>query len=130
MASNSIIAPATYAGVRAARRGARPEVIRTARLTRRGRILVKGVLGSALAAVVAATAVRIATAATSEPTRLDAPPATVTVVVQPGDTLWSIASRLNTPEDPREIVSEIKEVNQLASSRIMPGDVLIVPLHR
>lgn len=130
MASNSIIAPATYAGVGAARRGARPEVIRTARLTRRGHILVKGVLGSALAAVVAATAVRIATAATSEPTRLDAPPATVTVVVQPGDTLWSIASRLNTPEDPREIVSEIKEVNQLASSRIMPGDVLIVPLHR
>lgn len=130
MASNSIIAPATYAGVGAARSGARPEVIRTARLTRRGRILVKGIMGSALAAVVAATAVRIATAATSEPTRLYGAPATVTVVVQPGDSLWSIASRLNTPEDPREIVSEIKEVNQLASSRIMPGDVLIVPLHR
>lgn len=130
MATNSIIAPAPYAAVRSARASGLPEEFRTARLTRRGRALVNLTLGSLLAAVVVATAVRIAAAATAEPIGADAAPATVTVVVQPGDSLWSIATRLNTPEDPRKIVGEIRALNQLASSRIMPGDVLVIPLHR
>lgn len=130
MATNSIIAPAPCVVVR----GARPRGIaggfRTTRLTRRGRTLVTVAVGSALAAMVATTAVRIAVAAGAEPVVAGGPAATVTIVVQPGDSLWSIARRLNTPDDPRKVVGEIRALNQLASALIMPGDVLVVPIHR
>lgn len=130
MATNSIIAQVPCAAVRGARPSGIAEGFRTTRLTRRGRTLASVMVGSALAAVVATTAVRIAVAAGAEPTPSDGSAATVTIVVQPGDSLWSIARRLNTPEDPRRVVDEIRALNQLTSTRIMPGEVLVVPLHR
>jgi len=47
--------------------------------------------------------------------------------VQPGDTLWTLAERLDPAADPRVIVTEIKHANALASSAITPGQVLSVP---
>lgn len=48
------------------------------------------------------------------------------VVVQPGDTLWSIA-RVQVPdEDPRDVVGSMRELNQLDSADIFPGQVLTV----
>lgn len=50
------------------------------------------------------------------------------IVVQPGDTLWSIA-RIQVPdEDPRDVVGIIKELNELSSAEIFPGQVLTVEL--
>lgn len=46
--------------------------------------------------------------------------------VQPGDTLWSIAVE-TFPGDPREGVWELKERNDLSSSTIVPGQVLVLP---
>jgi LysM repeat protein len=46
-------------------------------------------------------------------------------VVQPYDTLWSIAA--GGYADPREGVWEIKQRNDLAGSTIVPGQVLILP---
>ena len=46
-------------------------------------------------------------------------------VVQPRDTLWSIAS--NGYSDPRQGVWEIKERNGLESVTIVPGQVLVLP---
>ena len=46
--------------------------------------------------------------------------------VQPGDTLWSIAER-TFPGDPREGVWELRERNGLASTTIVPGQVLRLP---
>jgi cytochrome c oxidase assembly protein Cox11 len=46
--------------------------------------------------------------------------------VQAGDTLWSIAVR-TFPGDPREGVWELKERNHLASTTIVPGQVLVLP---
>jgi LysM repeat protein len=46
-------------------------------------------------------------------------------VVQPYDTLWSIAA--TGYADPREGVWEIKERNGLESSTIVPGQVLVLP---
>jgi hypothetical protein len=46
-------------------------------------------------------------------------------VVQPYDTLWTIAARGYA--DPREGVWEIRERNGLASATIVPGQVLVLP---
>jgi LysM repeat protein len=46
-------------------------------------------------------------------------------VVQPADTLWSIAATGYT--DPREGVWEIRERNGLEGTLIVPGQVLILP---
>ena len=51
---------------------------------------------------------------------------TVQYTVQPGDTLWSIASAGNAG-DPRAGVAAIRHVNDLASDTIRPGDVLLLP---
>ena len=46
-------------------------------------------------------------------------------VVQPYDTLWSIASAGYA--DPREGVWEIRERNRLEGATIVPGQVLLLP---
>ena len=49
--------------------------------------------------------------------------------VQPGDTLWKIA-RMHLPDgmDIREFIFEIKKANDISTSIIHPGDVLLLPL--
>lgn len=46
-------------------------------------------------------------------------------VVQPYDTLWSIAAR--SYSDPREGIWELTERNGLEGATIVPGQVLILP---
>ncbi len=46
-------------------------------------------------------------------------------VVQPADTLWSIAA--SRYGDPRAGVYELRERNHLAGTMIVPGQVLILP---
>jgi LysM repeat protein len=49
------------------------------------------------------------------------------VVVQPGQTLWSIALRAEPAADPRVIVSQIMEFNALSNDVVAPGERLWVP---
>jgi nucleoid-associated protein YgaU len=49
------------------------------------------------------------------------------VVVQPGDTLWSIAGSLGGDDDVRAVVDEIQELNGLEGSALVPGQVLVLP---
>jgi nucleoid-associated protein YgaU len=50
------------------------------------------------------------------------------VVVEPGDTLWSIATSVSgTGQDVRAVVDEIRRVNGLASADLVPGQVLALP---
>ncbi len=94
------------------------------RLTRRGRIaaflgasaLLTGVV---LGAGQAAQAGPAASAVTG--------PATALVVVQPGETLWSIAQHLAPQADPRATVQRIRELNGLGSAVVVPGQPLVVP---
>lgn len=52
----------------------------------------------------------------------------VEVVVQPGDTLWSLARQYAPGMDPREAVYIIRTVNDgLDPALIRPGDVVLVP---
>lgn len=54
-------------------------------------------------------------------------PERVEVVVRPGDTLWQIA-RSNAPDrDPRSVVADIVRLNDLPSTAVAAGAVLVVP---
>lgn len=46
-------------------------------------------------------------------------------VVQPADTLWSIAATRYA--DPREGVWELRQRNELEGTTIVPGQVLVLP---
>jgi LysM repeat protein len=47
-------------------------------------------------------------------------------VVQPTDTLWSIAAT-HSPGDPREGVWELQRRNHLAGTTLVPGQRLVLP---
>ncbi|WP_309232911.1 LysM peptidoglycan-binding domain-containing protein [Blastococcus sp. TML/C7B] len=50
------------------------------------------------------------------------------VVVQSGDTLWSIAASVaGSGDDVRAVVAEIRELNGLADASIAPGQTLVLP---
>lgn len=51
--------------------------------------------------------------------------AAVLVVVQPGDTLWSIAETLAPESDPRPLVAELREIAGPGS--LQPGQLLTIP---
>lgn len=46
-------------------------------------------------------------------------------VVRPGDTLWSIATRLSPSSDPRPLVDHL--AGELHGAALQPGEVLVVP---
>jgi LysM repeat protein len=52
----------------------------------------------------------------------------VTVTVAPGESLWSLASRLADGNDVRGLVDEIVSVNSLDSGDITAGQKIRVPL--
>ena len=55
------------------------------------------------------------------------PPAYTTVVVQPGDTLWTIAAERYPAADPRERVQAIEALNGLTGPQIVAGETLELP---
>jgi Tfp pilus assembly protein FimV len=50
-----------------------------------------------------------------------------TVVVQSGDTLWSLAQELAPTEDPRAVVDAIVDLNGLDGVGLVAGQVLQLP---
>ena len=53
----------------------------------------------------------------------------ITVTVAPGETIWSLATRMTTDGgDTRELVSQILEVNSLASVDLSAGQKIRIPL--
>ena len=90
------------------------------RLTRRGRLLV--LLAFATLLLVAFSLGRTSADAGASPAGV-AP----TTVVQPGDTLWSIARRAVPGGDPRATVARLTELNDLGSTPIVAGQRLTLP---
>ena len=88
------------------------------RMTRRGRLVV---LAVALLVVLLPGAWRAMATAQVEG------PSTVAVTVAPGDTLWGIATQIDPGADPRALIAEIRELNALAQSGLVPGQQLLVP---
>lgn len=50
------------------------------------------------------------------------------VIVQPGASLWQVASEIDAAIDPRDLVAEIVRLNQLDDSGVQAGQALAVPL--
>jgi nucleoid-associated protein YgaU len=49
------------------------------------------------------------------------------VVVESGDTLWSIATTVAGSDDVRAVVDRIQELNGLDGADLVPGQVLLLP---
>jgi LysM repeat protein len=92
------------------------------RLTVRGR-RVLAVLGLVVAAVLGSV---LGLAFPSEPA---APTEVATVVVSPGESLWAIAAEHTAPgADVRVMIDQIMELNSLATSTVVAGQALTVPV--
>jgi len=96
------------------------------RITRRGRV----VLGVLVALLVAGLVAAAAMLGTSRAVAADEAGAAQFgyVVVQPGESLWSVATSLDAAADPRDVIAELMRLNQLGSSEIVAGQSLAVPL--
>ena len=92
------------------------------RLTRRGRVVL-GLVSAAVAFVALAATGPQADAADVT----SGGPATATIVVQPGDSVWSIAKSLDPAADPRALMARIRDLNALSDGVVVAGQALIVP---
>lgn len=93
------------------------------RLTARGRVAVFFLLS-----VITLLLVMLAMGGTTaDAANTSAGPATATVVVQPGETLWSIAKHLDPQGDPRAMVQRLAELNDMQGTTVAAGQQLIVP---
>jgi hypothetical protein len=55
----------------------------------------------------------------------------VEVVVSPGDTLWGLAVKhAAVGADPRDVIAQMRMVNELQAADIKPGMVLLIPVGR
>jgi hypothetical protein len=100
------------------------------RLTRRGRWVLMVFI--TLLVMAAMTPFLLSAAAGAAADNHGVPPAAVyrsmtRVVVQPGETLWSIALQAAPTADPRAVIPQIMEINALSSEVVVPGERLWVP---
>jgi hypothetical protein len=91
------------------------------RLTRRGRAVV---LAFFIVMASIASGILLATASRADDPQRGALP---TVVVEPHDTLWSIAARTAPERDPYAAIAEIRRINNLQGYVVHPGQTLTVP---
>lgn len=91
------------------------------RLTRRGRwVVTLLILGAILGLSLVVSSGSVATGERGAP-------ATEQVVVEQGDTLWGIATRVGGPGETQSVMLEIEQLNHLDSSVLVEGQVLAVP---
>jgi len=96
-------------------------------LNRRGR-LARTLVVLSLAIVMVATFAFSAGAGSTD-SMAATPDSYVTVVVGPGESLWSLAGRMAGDGDARSLIEEIMAVNSLATPDVQAGQTLRIPLH-
>jgi hypothetical protein len=92
------------------------------RLTRRGRALAR-----VLATVLVVAVFLLVAPGLARGDGPDRPAPRVTYVVQPGDTLWSIARRVAPGQDPRPVVDGLIEANGVRGG-LRTGQELSIPV--
>lgn len=98
------------------------------KLTRRGRFVFIGVPLILLAALILSFSgfLNAPAKAAESASELSVTP-TVTVTVQPGESLWAIAEAVAPERDPRDVVTDIIQLNNLDAARVVPGQALFIP---
>ncbi|MEK9897669.1 MAG: LysM peptidoglycan-binding domain-containing protein [Actinomycetota bacterium] len=96
------------------------------RLTRRGRLVAFSASVAALGAIVIGAG-QVAGASGSE-SEASKSPAPQVVVVQAGETLWGIAREVAPGSDPRGVVRQIRQMNDLGTTPVVPGQSIVVPV--
>lgn len=116
--------PRTARPVRAAQAARSAQTRQPIRLTARGRAAVFFLLS-----VVTLLLILIAAGgASADASATAGGPATASVVVQSGDSLWTIAKSLQPNGDPRSMMQTLAELNGLEGGQLIPGQQLIVPI--
>jgi len=92
------------------------------RITRRGRIVLSGLVAVPVLAVSLLLASPGALAESQESGN-----DFEYVTVLSGDTLWGIAEMVDSTSDPRDVVARIMNLNQLSSAALQPGQQLAIP---
>lgn len=82
--------------------------------------LVRGILSIVLAAGFVLAGLGVANAGTEAPIL-------ETVVVYPGDTIWSLAERYAGEADLDVWVTDFANLNALQTSTLIPGETLLIP---
>ena len=93
------------------------------RLTPRGR---RAILTLLAVPAVAFGAFGVTQAATAEAGSEAADVVFETVTVQPGDTLWGIAQEIAPHDDPREVIIDIQDLNDVTGA-VQAGATLSIP---
>ena len=93
--------------------------VRPLRLTRRG--MVVAVLATLIACLAMLLVAHASASSAAAPPKVSAG---ATMTVQPGDTLWSIAQRVEPNRDPRRVVDQLRQLNHLGSASLSAGQTL------
>ena len=98
------------------------------RLTRRGRVVLIGIPLVLLAALLLSLAgfLNAPAKASDSAADLSLTP-TVSVTVQAGESLWAIAGAVAPARDPRDVIADIVQLNNLSGGSVVPGQQLFVP---
>lgn len=92
-------------------------------LTRRGRLLLL-----ALLVLVLFGAFSLGRAASQADPVGQPAPALEQITVQPGDSLWTVARRIAPDNDPREVIAQLRRLNDLPSWQLSAGQQLLLPV--
>jgi hypothetical protein len=93
------------------------------RLTRRGRLVAAAATLLIAVLTLVGVASRVGSLSESAPVPASAP---AQVVVAPGETLWSIATRVAPERDPRTVVARIRDLNGMSTGDVRAGQTLLL----
>jgi hypothetical protein len=106
----------------------RKEPLPPLRLTRRGQVVLIGIPLVLLAALLFFLAGFLNAPAKAADSAADlALTPTVSVTVQSGESLWGIAAQVAPERDPRDVIADIVQLNNLNAGTVLPGQQLFVP---
>jgi hypothetical protein len=110
--------------------GRRPgkESLPPLRLTRRGKVVLIGIPLMLLTALLLSLVGFLNAPAKAADSTADlALTRTVSVTVQAGESLWAIAGTVAPERDPRDVIADIVQLNNLSAGSVVPGQELFVP---
>ena len=98
------------------------------RLTRRGKVVLIGIPLMLLTALLLSLVGFLNSPAKAADSTADlALTPTVSVTVQAGESLWAIAGTVAPERDPRDVIADIVQLNNMSAGSVVPGQQLFVP---